>query len=408
MSLELATQVLTNIALILLIGLVLGLLARKLNVANILLLLLGGLILGKLTYQGAPLFAFSDVFLVAVAVLTLVMIIFDGASRFEWRNVDHHSVKALRVTLYFIFFNVILVSLLVVMLFFNTLTLPNFLFAMLFSIIMSGTDPGSVFIMMAKHVTKAIDFLKIEAIINTPFIVILPLLLMDVINKLGFYTVTEALLDKVVPFSKLIIVGIGAGVVIGLLVFRAMKRFYSQTYSPIAMITAALLAYGAAETLEGSGVLAVATLGMFFGNMYVKKKEALQGFSSMLGNTLVILVFLLVGMLIQVELSLSLWLKALVIFAALILTRMSAIFIGLRSDNFSFKEKVFMALSMPKGIAVAVVVFSLSVFPITAAYQPLMQTVLQLVVITMVYSLLCSSIIDRFSKWFINVSLDQK
>jgi NhaP-type Na+/H+ or K+/H+ antiporter len=408
MSLTIATQILTNIALILLIGLLVGLVAKRLKVAHILLLLLTGLVIGKLSFGEIAIFSFSDAFLIAMAVLTLVMIVFDGASRFEWRNVDIHSVCALKVTLYFMFFNIILVSLLTVMFFLGDLTIPNFLFAMLFSILVSGTDPGSIFILLNKHAIKAIEFLKIESIINTPLIVILPLILIDLISNLSHYTVTEALIDKFIPFLKLIIVGVGTGVVLGIVFFKSMRKVYSQTYSPIALITAALLAYSAAENLEGSGVLAVATLGLFFGSMYVKEKSNLQEFSSMLGNTLVILVFVLIGMLIKIDFVPEFMLKAVLIFFVLILTRAAAIFIGLKNANFSFKEKVFMTLSMPKGIAVAVVIFTLSVLPIADIYQPMMQIILQLTTLIMIYSLICSSIIDRFSKWFIKVKLFQK
>ena len=408
MTLSVATQILTNIALILLIGLIMSLISKKLKVAHILVLIVVGLIIGKLTSQNVSFFVFSDPFLIAMAVLTLVMVVFDGASRFEWRNVDYHSVRALKVTLYFIFFNMIFISLATVWLFLGDLSLIHFLFALLFAIMVSGTDPGSVFILLHKRATKAISFLKIEAIINTPFIVILPLVLIDLINDLGRYSVAEALVDKIIPFLKLIIVGIGTGVIIGLIVFRSMRKVYSQTYSPIALITAALLAYSAAENLEGSGVLAVATLGLFFGTMYVKEKESLQEFSSMLGETLVILVFVLVGMLIEISWSPLFMLKAFLLFLLLILTRSAAIFISLRNDHFSIKEKIFMALSMPKGIAVAVVVFSLSVFPLPEVYQPLMNTVLQLAILIMIYSLICSSVIDRFSKFFIRVRLFKK
>ena len=67
--------------------------------------------------------------------------------------------------------------------------------------------------------------------------------------------------------------------------FKAMKRTYSEVLSPVATITAALLSYILAENLGGNGVLAVTTLGVFFGTITVKKKVHLQEFSSMFANT---------------------------------------------------------------------------------------------------------------------------
>ena len=58
-----------------------------------------------------------------------------------------------------------------------------------------------------------------------------------------------------------------------------MKKYYSYTLSPLAMITAAVLTYVGAEALGGNGVLAVTTAGLMFGNLYhVKHMRKLQEF----------------------------------------------------------------------------------------------------------------------------------
>jgi potassium/hydrogen antiporter len=192
----------------------------------------------------------------------------------------------------------------------------------------------------------------------------------------------------------------------GLIVFRIMKKVYSQQFSPVAIITTALLTYILAENLGGNGVLSVATLGLLFGNSYVKEKEVLQEFNSMLTSSLIILVFVLIGFIVAVEFSFWFMIKALVLFFVLVLTRLTAIQWSLK-DKFSYPEKVFMALSMPKGIAVAVVAFTLSLMPLASPLlEGYMQTILQLVVICIIYSLIFSSVIDRFSYLLINVKID--
>ena len=238
--------------------------------------------------------------------------------------------------------------------------------------------------------------------------VILPFIILGILQNTESSGVASAVASQAIPLLQQIIVGVGSGAVIGVIVLKTMKKVYSHRFSPVGLITAALLAYILAENLAGNGVLAVATLGLFFGNSYVKEKESLQEFNSMLNSSLIILVFILIGLIVEVDFTFNLLSKALILFAILIMTRFAGISLALRNQDFSPKEKTFMALSMPKGIAVAVVAFSLSVFSIPVAVEPLMQTLLELTVVCMVYSLILSSIIDRFSYSFIRVKLEEK
>ena len=86
------------------------------------------------------------------------------------------------------------------------------------------------------------------------------------------------------PFLKDFILrfvaGIGAGFLVGIIIFKVMKKAYSEILSPLAVITAALLTYILAENLGGNGVLAITTMGLFFGNVYVKQKIQLMEFST--------------------------------------------------------------------------------------------------------------------------------
>ena len=411
MALDPATQILTHLAVLLLLGLVISIISKRLNVSNILLLILTGLILGQGPLRDV--FSFEGTFLVALAVLTLVMVVFDGSSRFEMKSVNLFSVAALKVSLLFLLLNLVFITLFTSWLFFGDFRVEALLFSAILAFVMSGTDPGSVFIMLKSSTNKVIEFLEVEAIINTPIMVIFPFIIIAVLNNLQDADVASALMGQVVPLLQQVVVGIGAGVIIGIVVFKSMKKVYSSRFSPVGIITAALLAYILAENLSGNGVLAVATLGLFFGNIYIKEKENLQEFSSMLGNSLVILVFLLIGLIVKVDLSMALLLKALALFIILVLTRLASIQWGLRGKmfvkekHFNDKERLFMAVSMPKGIAAAVVAFSLSVFSIAPRLVPMMETILQLIIVMIIYSLVASSVIDRFSKRLIRVKLEE-
>ena len=84
-------------------GIVCSIIADKLNIPNVLLLILSGIILGNISYHGERLITLSPVFLTSVAILALVMIVFDGSSGFKWRDIDTFSVRVLKLVLVFLY-----------------------------------------------------------------------------------------------------------------------------------------------------------------------------------------------------------------------------------------------------------------------------------------------------------------
>ncbi|MBR9703442.1 hypothetical protein GOV10_05355, partial [Candidatus Woesearchaeota archaeon] len=267
-----ALNYLTGIAVILILGILLTIFSKKLKTSSILLFVLAGMFIGNTPLKELPVFTFPTTFLVSIGILTLAIIVFDGSSRFNVRELDALSAKALEAVVLFMLFNIVLVTT-VLNIFYYGFTAHGILFGIILGIIMAGTDPASVFILLGDKPHKVLQFLKVEALINTPIMVLFPFLLIDFISAetSAFFT----FVDFIGPFLLQIIVGIGTGVLIGAIVFKAMRRWYSESLSPVAVISAALLAYITAENLGGNGVLAVAVLGLLFGNTYVKQKGTL-------------------------------------------------------------------------------------------------------------------------------------
>jgi NhaP-type Na+/H+ or K+/H+ antiporter len=404
-----ALLALTNIAVLLLLGLLCSLIAQKLKMSNVLLLVLLGVLLGNMSYQGESIFHFDSVFLVGLGVLALVMIVFDGSSRFRLKEVGEISVLSLKLIGLFMFFSIISLTFFTNLFFFGTFEAKNIIFSIIFSVIVVGTDPGSVFAMLknvvSERVKKVVSLLEIEAILNTPIIVIIPFILLGLIETIDLTgsDVLSSFVNQIPAFFSQIIVGVGAGVIVGLVVLKAMKNFYSSQLSPVGVITAALMSYVLAENLSGNGVLAVASLGLLFGNVYLKEKVQLQEFNYMLSSALEILVFVMTGMIVTIPLTFDFFIKSIALFVILIISRMLAVFIGFGKKNFSIREKLFISLNMPKGIAVAVVVFTLSLYSFSQ-----MDVVLRLILAFMIYSLILSTIVNLFSKKFIKVDVNEK
>lgn len=398
---------LMGLALVLVFGILITILANKLRISNILLLILFGLALGAIPQDKYPLFSFDDAFLISLAVLTLVMIVFDGSSRFKLGEIDEHSWRGLKIVLVFMGLNILILT---------PATLFAYskdgvgwfaasLYALMFSVIMVGTDPGSVFILLKNTTHRVIDVLKIEAIMNTPLMVLIPFLLMDILNQVTSEAREGSLFDILtgyIPgFISQIVVGLGVGLLTGLIIIKLMRKFYSETLSPVALMGAALLTYALAEWLGGNGVLAVAFLGVAFGNTYVREKTSLQEFSSHLSLSLEILVYVLIGIAIFPTLPWTntlFWMRAALLFLVLFVSRLATILLLFRKeDTFGPKEKLFMALNMPKGIAVAVVVFKF-----LSSNQPdYFIELLNLTVVFMMISLLIASVTDRFGNYFL-------
>ncbi len=177
------------------------------------------------------------------------------------------------------------------------------------------------------------------------------------------------------------------------------------------------------EQLGGNGVLAVTVLGVFFGNLTVKKKPELKEFSNTLSNILEMLVFILIGFLIPVKLELHFILKSLLLFVIMIFIRFIAIQLVYMHNHVNIKERIFMALNCTKGIAVAVVAFILSNYilniPIiengmtTVKAIPLIgisgaTTIIDLMIFFIVYSIILSSITARFSQHFIRLKVEEQ
>ena len=384
---------LTYLAIILLIGLLTSIVSQKFRIPNILLLLLIGIGIGHIDYRGGSLIEFPDVFMTSISILALVMIVFDSSSRFSLKKVDYFSLHTLWLSLVFLVFNLVFLTAFTMLIF----GVKSIFLALIFASLMAGTSPAVVLSMFKDVKNKVFEFLSLESLINTPLVVLIPFIILDLKNVLKDELIIATFIDQFVPLLQQFVVGIGSGVLIGLIMFKFMKKAYSVVLSPLAVITSALLAYIIAENLNGNGVLAVTSMGLLFGNVYLKQKFQLREFASVFSNSLEILVFVLIGLIVSLPLSIDFFIRSIVLFILYLGIRYLSIIFSLRGMDFTMKEKIFMSLNVQKGIAVAVVVFSLANLNIGG-----MGTILNLSLTFMLYSIILSSVVLRIAKFFIS------
>lgn len=402
---------LTNLTIILIIGIVLTILAKRLKISNLLLLVLAGVILNKIGTETYSI-EFDPVFLTSISILALVMIVFESCSRFKLKELDEFSIMAIKNTMIWLVLNLIFLTVAVYYIFDE----PSALMALMFAALMSGTAPSSVMAMFKGTENRLGKFLEVEAIANTPLIVIIPFIILSFIGKFSPGEIFPSLLGQVGPFLQQFVAGIGAGILVGVIAFKVMSGRFTETLSPLSIMTASILTYILAENLGGNGVLAVTTLGLFFGNMFKREKEYLTEYSSMFANTLIILVFVLIGLSVDMPLTFGFISKSLLLFVIYLIIRFIAIMISFKDLDYTLKEKIFLSLNAQKGIALATIAFSMTTFTIlttqivegveqTAAMpfinMPGATDMLALIIAFIIYSLVFSTIIQRVSKYFI-------
>ncbi|MEA3429783.1 MAG: cation:proton antiporter [Nanoarchaeota archaeon] len=394
---------LTYLAIVIFIGIICSIIANKAKIPNVLLLLIAGLILNNLSFQGKQLIEFPTVFITSISILALVLIVFDSSSRFKFKEFDQFSFSSLKLTAIFLILTMVILTIATDFLF----KPGSILLSLMFAALMAGTSPSAVLAMVGSTKNKVLELLEIESIVNTPFIVLLPFLIVDLLVGAKSAPTLSIFIEQIHPFSLQIISGIGTGVIVGLVVFRIMRKQYSEQLSSLALIGAALLTYVMAEFLGGNGVIAVTAAGIMFGTFYIKEKTKLREYSLIFSNFLEIIVFIFVGLLLNISFEPKFLLLTFALFAIFIAIRFVAINLSFFSGEYNWKEKMFMTLNAPKGIAVAVVASTLLAFTIPGSEQfiPGMKTMLDIVLMFLLYSITLSTIIIKFSKYFLRLKV---
>jgi len=363
-------------------------LSRTFNLPNRLLLLLSGLCISAVKYNGEQLIRFSQLFLNSIAVITLAIVAFDSASKLKLRKFDTISSAAFKLSIASFLLNIVLLSAASFYLF----RPMSILLAVIFAAVISGTDLSAIAAMFSGTSLKLFELLKTESVFNTSFVVLVPMLLISIISNAA---VPSAFLSKALLILQHIIAGIGTGVLIAVLFFKFMKKYYSQILSPLAMLSAALLAYAGAESIGGNGILAVAAAGIIFGNMHLKHAKDIQEFKEVLSKMLEIIVFILIGSIVKGSRNISFLVSAIFLFLIFISIRFIAVNLSLTNLNYSLKEKLYLTLNIPKGIAVAAVIFALATKPVAG-----IDIVLNLIILFTVFSVTLSVIVIHFTKFF--------
>jgi cell volume regulation protein A len=374
-----ALLIITSIAVVLFVGVICSWLGNKLKIPDVLLLLLAGMLLAQLNYKGEAVIQIPLTFLSGLAILALAMVSFDSTRQIRLRELDTFSAKAFKLTISVVIFLAVFFTIIV-----HFVLGLSIYSSILLATMMIGTAPDLSLGLIPK--SRAGTLLKLEGIFNTPFTVILPFLVMKLMQSVPAMAL-NSLFEQLVPFLLNIIVGLGAGIFVGIILFKLVQHAYTEVYSPLAVIIAALLAYVLAENLGGAGVLAASTLGLFLGNVYVKEKIKLLTAESVLTKALYVLVFVLTGVIIDIPYTAEFFITSGFLFTSYLGVRFLAVLLGTWGDNYSVNDRIFLTLNAPKGLATVAVVFVLAVYDLAE-----ISTVIDMALTFILYSIILASI----------------
>lgn len=380
-------------AILLVGGLILSSFAERIKISEILLLILFGLFI-KQYYQIDIFTIFSELVLVTFSLFALMMIIFDSASAFTFQELKKISPYVLKVIFIFALVVIIFLGAATYILFTPDFSNLQFiLLSLLFAGLNTGIDPSIALTMLKGKKHKLLEIIEIESVMDTPLTVIIPLLVMSILLEGKFETT-----GFIFQFFQQIFTAVGSGLIIGLIVFWMMKKYYSKTISPILIIGVVLGAYAIAEKLGGNGVLAVTVLGLVYGFSKIKEKVGITTFNKDFTSFLRIMVFILLGFIIMIPPSWQFIVKSLVLFFIYVLVRYFSLYLSFYGSGITSKERWFMTLNISKGVAVVVVVLIMSTFNI-----PGLETILNLTMAFILYSIITATIVNGFAAKLLNL-----
>jgi cell volume regulation protein A len=367
---------------------------KKVRIPDTFLLLLVGLICGPTIWRNPVVTQYVDFIIVDVdamsvvpdflRILALVLIVFVGAFNLNFKELKRFSDISVKIAFLVVILNTLILGIAAKLIFGFTWT-----WAFLVGAIISGTDASVVFTFeetLKKH-GNVLTVLKLESILNSPLSVLIPILFLDLLKRSPGAIVEPSI--YISQFWQMVVAGIGSGVVIGLALSKVLNRMLKE-YTALIIFSIALLTFGLAEAVGGSGMLAVAVSGFIIGNLGFPHKKKAEEFQSELSDMLRISVFTLLGA--QIFLDLNPLLLAVEFLFAILVFVVRPIFITYLAGDFGrdagYEGFTLLRFVAPRGIS------SAAMAPIVAIALG-DKLIMNIVFMVIFFSVLLSSIVAQ-------------
>ena len=339
-------------------GLMAALLAGRVRVPSLLLFLGVGMAVGS---DGAGWISFDDPELArTIGVVALALILFEGgltSGLLEIRPVLRPAISLAVIGT--------VVSAVITGLVASWLFDLSALEGLLMGAVLSSTDGAAIFALLRGSTLerKLARTLEAESGFNDPMAVLL------VIGFIAWLQEPDyGLADMALLLVGQIGIGLAVGVGVGYLAVNTLRRakLDSAGLYPVASLTAAALAFGGADTLDGSGFLAVYLAGVYLGTAGVPAQRTITTFHQGLAWVAQVVLFLSLGLLVFPNQLGSVAIEGTILALVIVLVaRPVAVWASTAASPYSVAERVILAVAGLRG-AVPVV---LATFPVIAGVE---------------------------------------
>ena len=341
-------EVLPVISLILVLGVAAQLLARRLRVPSVLFLILVGVVLGPVGVGVVTRETFGAG-LTTVVGLSVAIIVFDGAFNLRKERIEEASRASL-----------LLVTVGALLTFVGTtlavrLTLDaDWSLAALVGALLVATGPTVItpILEVVKVREPVAAALETEGIVNDVSAAIAAVVVFEV-----FVVGEGGLAESLVGFGGRLFVGVSVGVLVAVLLVYTLRHLDAvggepQQAARFLALAGAVAAYGGAEAVATeAGVAAAAAAGLVVGNIEVPHREEIEVFGRDLTLVVLSFVFISLAALLDFVAVASLSLAGVAFVAAIVfVVRPLVIFLSVRSERFTRRERLFMSAVGPRGI----------------------------------------------------------
>jgi len=320
------------------IGIVSSLVASRFGAPLLLVFILVGMLAGEAGPGGIEFNDYRAMYLIGSAALAIIL--FDGGLRTRIASVRGAAVPAVLLASAGVVITAGLTGLVAMLLLGLGLTE-----GLLVGAIVASTDAAAVFFLMRAHglqLRRRVNAtIEVESATNDPVAVFLVLLLVELITvpgQDGFGPILMHLLRQFVIGGGL---GIGGGFAIAWLLNRVTLPSGLQ---PLFVVALAVMIYGFAGVLDGSGFLAVYLAGLVVGNRPVRAFASVLSFHDATTWLCQIVMFLVLGLLVSPGKLVTHALPALAVALFLMLVgRPVAVWLCLSPFRFTRHEKIFVS-----------------------------------------------------------------
>ncbi|HEU0023043.1 MAG TPA: potassium/proton antiporter [Thermoleophilaceae bacterium] len=314
-------------------GLGAALLAGRLRVPGLLLFLGLGMLIGS---DGLGLIDLRDHELARrIGIIALAAILFEGGLTAGFAEIKPVLRPGVMLAVVGTLITAIITGLAAVWLF-DLSTLEGLLLGASLSV----TDGAAIFALLRGSTLRRrlARTLEAEAGLNDPIAILLVIGFIEWIEQPDY-----GLLDMVALFAQQIAIGLAAGLAVGFAAVWAARRvnFATAGLYPVASIAAAALAFGVADSLHGSGFLAVYLAGLVLGSSAIPARNTITVFHQGLAWVAQIGLFLTLGLLVFPSQLGDVWLEGTVLAIVMVLVaRPVAVAAATAFDHFSARERI--------------------------------------------------------------------